>query len=198
MKVTKKIDWEKTVPVIKYGAAFASGLVSGLDKIGQGLDASNSLGGILRNINPIAKMGGKTGFVIQNTSSVFYKAGTLFNKIGQKVAPVAKVLTSKTFQAVGFVAGVADDIANQGKTFGQAVAHNGAGLAVGATALALTPVGWGVVGAAAVGVVAGFAFDAAYNSNFLGIRDGLDWVGSKIDKGLNKLFNPPRRSIILV
>ncbi|MDG3137307.1 hypothetical protein [Streptococcus suis] len=61
MKVTKKIDWEKTVPVIKYGAAFASGLVSGLDKIGQGLDASNSLGGILRNINPIAKMGEKLG-----------------------------------------------------------------------------------------------------------------------------------------
>lgn len=79
------------------------------------------------------------------------------------------------------------------------MAHNGAGLAIGAAALALTPVGWGVVGAAAVGVAAGVAFDAAYNANFLGIRDGLDWVGSKIDKGLNILFNPPKRkSFILV
>ncbi|MBF0787326.1 MULTISPECIES: hypothetical protein [unclassified Streptococcus] len=56
--------------------------------------------------------------------------------------------------------------------------------------------GWALAGA--IGKGAGFAFDAAYNSNFLRIRDGLDWVGSKIDKGLNKLFNPPRRKLFIL
>ncbi|MDG3132530.1 hypothetical protein MKL26_05780 [Streptococcus suis] len=187
VKAAKKIDWEKVVPVIKYGVAFASGLVSGLDKIGQGLDVSSGLGGILRSINPIAKMGGKTGFVIQNTSSVFYKAGTLFNKIGQKVAPVAKVLTSKTFQAVGFVAGVVDDIANQGKTFGQAVAHNTRGVLAGIGGVLLVTGAAAVLGVSApfVLVAAGAAFAAwgyeqLYQHN-KGFRKAVDAVGNVID-----------------
>lgn len=138
-------------------------------------------------------MGGKNGFVMPNTSSVSYKAGTRLSRAGQALAPIAKILTSKTFQTVGFVSGIADDMVNQEKTFGQALIHNGVGLALGAVAVAATPVGWGLLGSAVVGVVANIVFDNVYNHNIGGVRDGLDWLGTKIDNVTASLFDPKKR-----
>ena len=179
--------------IIKYSATFTSSLTSSLDKLGPILEAGESIGGLLRNINPIAKMGGKNGFVMPNTSSVSYKAGTRLSRAGQALAPIAKILTSKTFQTVGFVSGIADDMVNQEKTFGQALIHNGVGLALGAVAVAATPVGWGLLGSAVVGVVANIVFDNVYNHNIGGVRDGLDWLGTKIDNVTASLFDPKKR-----
>ena len=179
--------------IIKYSATFTSSLTSSLDKLGSILEAGESIGGLLRNINPIAKMGGKNGFVMPNTSSISYKAGTRLSKTGQALAPIAKILTSKTFQTVGFVSGIADDMVNQEKTFGQALIHNGVGLALGAVAVAATPVGWGLLGSAVVGVVANIVFDNVYNHNIGGVRDGLDWLGNKIDNVTASLFDPKKR-----
>ncbi|WP_157065210.1 hypothetical protein [Amphibacillus sediminis] len=59
----------------------------------------------------------------------------------------------------------------------------GVGMAGGAigTAIAagfsITPVGW-TIGA---GLLATWGFNLAYNYNFLGVQDGLDYVGQKLD-----------------
>ncbi|PAF18964.1 LXG domain-containing protein [Terribacillus saccharophilus] len=85
------------------------------------------------------------------------------------------------------------------KTFGEALTHNGTSLAVSLGVGALTtsfttgltllgvsnPVGWAVLGTVALGALAGHAFNWAYDTNFLGLQDGLDYVGNKIDDGLS-------------
>ena len=36
----------------------------------------------------------------------------------------------------------------------------------------------------ATGYIAYKIFESAYDANFLGVRDGLDWVGNRIDDGI--------------
>ncbi len=178
---------KNALPVVKNVVSIANGMTSKIDKAGQGLQASSSLGGILRNINPITKMGGDNGFVVPNTSSIFYKAGTVMNRIGQKVAPVAKVLTSKTFQVVGFVIGMADDMVNQGKTFGQALVHNAGGVLAGigggllvtgaAAVIGVSAPLWLVLAGAALAVA---GYDYLYKHN-KGFSKTIDTVGNIID-----------------
>lgn len=85
---------------------------------------------------------------------------------------------------VGGVLGYYDDVYNNDKTPGQAIAHNGASIAVstGTGAGIGLAAGWIGLGAAAV---VGFTFNAAYNNNILGLQDGLDWTGEKIDEGFD-------------
>jgi hypothetical protein len=90
------------------------------------------------------------------------------------------------------------------ETGGEAITHNimTTGIGVGATttttgvltiaatvALGSNPVGWAAVGIAAVGTAVGVGaasvFNYAYDHNFLGLQDGLDWTGQQIDKGWN-------------
>jgi hypothetical protein len=56
-------------------------------------------------------------------------------------------------------------------------------------ALGSNPVGWAAVGIAAAGVAVSVGatnlFNLAYENNFLGVQDGLDWAGQQIDKGLD-------------
>lgn len=86
------------------------------------------------------------------------------------------------------VIGMYDDMQNNNKTLGQAATHNigGTGVAIGASILVGTlvssnPIGWGF----AAGVLVGAGFNWAYDNNFLGLQDGLDWAGDKVDDGLN-------------
>ncbi|MFD1414124.1 hypothetical protein [Oceanobacillus jeddahense] len=74
-----------------------------------------------------------------------------------------------------------DDTNNNGKTTGETVAHNMSSISTGVGTTALiglftsTPVGWGAV---ALGVGATIAFEFAYETNFYGLQDGLDWLGN--------------------
>lgn len=99
--------------------------------------------------------------------------------------------------AIGFTTDVLDR-----KTVGQAISHTGTtiaistGLTMGLEAALFTlgvsnPVGWAVIGTAAV---IGFTANVIYDSNFLGIKDMADdWAKNFDDsverakKGLNKI-----------
>lgn len=48
-------------------------------------------------------------------------------------------------------------------------------------------VGWAILGAAAIGTIAGIGASYLYDNNVLGIKDGLDWLGGNIDEGINWL-----------
>ncbi|WP_077596329.1 hypothetical protein [Oceanobacillus kimchii] len=45
------------------------------------------------------------------------------------------------------------------------------------------------LGTMAIGVGATIAFEFAYEVNFLGLQDGLDWAGQQFDKGWETITN---------
>ncbi|MHC5279422.1 T7SS effector LXG polymorphic toxin [Listeria kieliensis] len=104
---------------------------------------------------------------------------------GNNLGKVAKYGGYAT-TAVGIGIGTWEDF-NNGKTIGQGIAHGtftaGVGLGVGGTTLAATsnPGGWVIAGAAGLGLVFSSISDWAYQNNFLGIEDGVDYVGTKLD-----------------
>ena len=67
-------------------------------------------------------------------------------------------IPSKGVAGVGFGIGMYDDLANDNKTFGEALSHNGMTLAAGSVAafgvaaLVSNPVGWAVVGILTAGI----------------------------------------------
>lgn len=85
------------------------------------------------------------------------------------------------------------DYKNTDKTYGEALTKNaasgGAGLVASAVtakvilggALVSNPIGWSVAGGIVVGTGVSWTFNWAYDNNFLGIQDGLDWTGQKLD-----------------
>ncbi|MFD1169422.1 T7SS effector LXG polymorphic toxin [Oceanobacillus caeni] len=90
------------------------------------------------------------------------------------------------------------------KTVGEAVTKNtastGAGLlagwgtstaitGLGGAFLSATPVGWATLGSVAVGTLGTMTFNWAYDNNFFGIQDGLDWAGKQIDRGWDTITN---------
>ncbi|HCV8785934.1 TPA: transposase, partial [Staphylococcus aureus] len=118
-------------------------------------------------------------------------SGNVFIENGSKFAKGGKYL-GKGVAGVGFGIGMYDDLANDDKTFGEALSHNalttgigtGAGIAITA-ALATNPVGWTVLAGFAVGTLFTFITDWAYQNNIAGIKDKADWVGHKIDDGID-------------
>jgi len=98
-------------------------------------------------------------------------------------------LYAKSAPYINMIVGVGIDLA-EGNTIGVSIAHTGAGLLVGSLAtaavafalggFALPAVAMGVF-VAGGGLLAGFAFEAAYKNNFLGTKTGIDWVGGKFD-----------------
>lgn len=98
---------------------------------------------------------------------------------------------------VSFGVGLYDDLENKDKTWGEAISHNststglGLGTSMGASfaikgiagAFGLTAGGWAVVGGVVVGTGVTWGFNWVYDNNILGIQDGLDWAGQKIDEG---------------
>ncbi|WP_026909129.1 ribonuclease YeeF family protein [Paucisalibacillus globulus] len=119
-----------------------------------------------------------------------HKAGDAVIKHGKNIAGAGTVLGGVAMVG-GFSIGMYDDIANNGKTVGEAIAHNGAAAGVGLATntiitasivgLASNPVGWAVIGGVATGLFVTSLFNVAYENNWLGIQDGLDWIGGKID-----------------
>lgn len=163
-----------------------------LDIVGTGTMFVNSVG---------VKVGPKNGFVMGNASNM-----QNFSNASQKLSQISRF--AKPIMVAGFAIGMADDILNNNKSVGQAFTHNatsisvsylaGAGATAGVSYLAATagvgflasnPVGWGLAAALAGGYVASKTFDAAYKNNFLGIRDGLDSLGSALDSAVTNIGN---------
>ncbi|MBO8870503.1 transposase, partial [Staphylococcus aureus] len=73
----------------------------------------------------------------------------------------------------------------------------GAGIATSATivALASNPVGWAALGGLAVGIIFSNLTDLAYQNNFLGIKDKTDWVGHKIDDGIDAVKKSTEKAV---
>lgn len=177
-----------------------------IDNVGTALDivATSTMFG-----NSIGvKVGPNNGFVMGNASNMrnFSNASQTLSQIGRY---------SKSVMYAGFAIGMADDMLNNNKTVGQAFTHNATSMSVsylagvGATAgvsylattagvgfLASNPIGWGLAGALAGGYIASKAFDAAYKNNFLGIRDGLDFLGSVLDSAVTNIRNYIRNEVL--
>ncbi|PAD34278.1 LXG domain-containing protein [Terribacillus saccharophilus] len=140
---------------------------------------------------------GPSSFIIPETEGM--NRSQLWNKYGGKLISGGKVLGK--FFAYGSAAwGWREDVTQKGKTHGEAFIHNGASLVVGAaagsfgstvTAGALTflgvsnPAGWAVLGGIAAGVAISTGFNWLYDENIGGIQDKMDYVGNKIEDGIN-------------
>lgn len=57
-----------------------------------------------------------------------------------------------------------------------------------------TPVGWAGLAGVAAGYGAVKLFQWGYDSNFLGMKDGIDWIGSKVDDGIDWGVNKAKES----
>ena len=110
------------------------------------------------------------------------------SKYGKIWTTIGKVVDNPLFQTAAFGIGMWDDMANKGKTFGQAFVHTGVSTAIasygGMLLFGSNPVGWAGVATVATGYMLYKGFEWAYDTNFLGLQDGLDWVGNRIDDGI--------------
>jgi len=157
------------------------------DVIGKGVQ---KFGGLITTLEGVPGPVGANSFTMVKPGGI----GENVVKEGSKYIKYGKY-AGKGFMVAGFAFGLYDDLVDEHKTVGEAVVHNGASMAVGyGAALGTTvvaglflsnPVGWAAigVGAAAIGVgtLATWAFDKAYDSNFLGLKDGLDNIGKEVD-----------------
>ena len=186
--------------------SFSEYLENGMEavgKIGEAMiHAANGKLSDLTNRFATAVQGGRDGFIMVNSNSRVYRntlsEASKLSKNGGFLKTVGKIVDNPYFKTVSFVLGVSGDL-NDGKTFGQALVHTGASTAAGLAGAAIfgsNPVGWAGVAAVGTGYVAYKIFESAYDANFLGLRDGLDWVGNKIDDGLKwagEKFNDGRK-----
>ncbi|MGT2708052.1 hypothetical protein ACVRXQ_08960 [Streptococcus panodentis] len=146
----------------------------------------------LTRASTVASQGGPNGFVMlgENLSRVARNNA----QSAAKMAKVGKILDNPITKVLGFGFGVWNDVANEGKTLGQAVVHTGASTAVGWAASGVTsgaiamlaggPVGWAGLAGFAVGYGAVKLFEWGYENNAFGMRDTLDNVGKELDKGM--------------
>ncbi|MFB1051935.1 T7SS effector LXG polymorphic toxin [Paraliobacillus sp. JSM ZJ581] len=146
----------------------------------------------IKNIGGLfSKLSSRVGGAVVNIGKYTAKKAAFITKVGKTVMGTSKVLGG-TFTAVSAIAGYHEDIHVKGKTVGEAVMHNGTSVVVGmaggaiggviGTTLAISnPIGWAAVGTLAVGTGLTWAFNWAYDKNFLGLQDGLDAVGQKVD-----------------
>ncbi len=122
-------------------------------------------------------------------------SGNVFIENGSKFAKGGKYL-GKGVTGVGFGIGMYDDMANDDKTVGEALSHNGMTLAagIGGTAmltglttifLGSNPIGWAILGGLVVGSISARVADLMYQNNFFGTKDKVDAIGHKIDDGID-------------
>ena len=72
----------------------------------------------------------------------------------------------------------------------------GAVVTVGASILlGSNPVGWAIVGVLAASSLAGMFADWAYQTNILGLKDKTDWVGHKIDDGIDVVKKSTEKAV---
>lgn len=158
-----------------------------VEQLGVGI---HRFGGLVTVLEGVRGPSGPGSFVMVNPNGI----GTKVAQNGQHIAGAGK-WRGRGFVVAGFGMGMYDDMANKDKTVGQALSHNtvstGVGIGGGALgalavgALVTNPAGWAILGGIAVGTAAGIAFDYAYQSNFLGLQDGLDWTGDRVDEGID-------------
>ncbi|WP_191904747.1 hypothetical protein [Staphylococcus epidermidis] len=141
---------------------------------------------------------GKNSFV-----QVTNKSGNQMIKHGRLVSNIGKA-GGYTTMGVGFGLGMYDDLANNNKTIGEATAHNGltTGAGVGASLettalLSSNPIGWAILGGIAAGTLITAVSDLAYQNNWFGTKDGVDWAGHQIDKRIDKYIDFKTKEITL-
>lgn len=187
-------------------SSFSEYFETGMDavgKIGEAIihSAEGKLSDLTNQFATVVRRG-RNGFIMVNSNSRVYRY-TLSEaskqlKNGGILKTVGKIVDNPYFKTFSFGLGVLGDL-NDGKTFGQAVVHTGAGTAAGFAGAAIfgsNPVGWAGVAAVGTGFAVYKLFDLAYNKNFLGIRDGLNWVGNRLDDGMKwagEKFNDGRK-----
>ncbi|MFS9224920.1 hypothetical protein QM475_02215 [Streptococcus parasanguinis] len=151
---------------------------------------------------------GVNGFVMMNSNSRAYRTAFMeaskLSKFGSILSTVGKVVEHPLFTPVAIGIGTLNDVLNNGKKPGQALVYNStetlvgtatAGLTTaGITALSSTPVGWAGLAGVAAGYGAVKLFQWGYDSNFLGMKDGIDWIGSKVDDGIDWGVNKAKES----
>ncbi len=121
-------------------------------------------------------------------------AGNKAIKQGELVSKIGKV-GGKGAMGLGLGLGMYDDLYNDDKTVGEAVAHNtltmgsGAVLSAGLGLLLSNPIGWGALGLFAIGTATSIGVDYLYKNNILGIKDGTDWVGHQLDNVFDKYID---------
>ncbi|MDK7114909.1 T7SS effector LXG polymorphic toxin [Staphylococcus pettenkoferi] len=146
------------------------------------------LGGELNAYSGYSGPEGENSFV-----QVTNQSGNKMIKQGKSVVTIGKVGGAAN-TVFGFGMGMYDDLQDN-KTVGESLAHNSltTGAGIGGTvlvtgALASNPIGWTVLGGVAASTIASIAFDAAYQNNWFHVKDGTDWVGHRIDDGIDE-FN---------
>ncbi|GBZ33565.1 T7SS effector LXG polymorphic toxin [Staphylococcus aureus] len=164
-----------------------------------GINASK-FGVFINTVGGVKGPAGPNSFVeVKRTS------GNVFIENGSKFAKGGKYL-GKGVAGVGFGIGMYDDMANDDKTFGEALSHNGMTLAAGSGAgavvtvgasilLGSNPVGWAVIGGFVAGTLVSKAADWAYQSNWNGIKDKTDWVGHKIDDSIDVVKKSTEKAV---
>lgn len=186
--------------------SFSEYLENGMEavgKIGEAMiHAANGKLSDLTNQFATVVRRGRNGFIMVNSNSRVYRY-TLSEaskqlKNGGILKTVGKIVDNPYFKTFSFGLGVLGDL-NDGKTFGQALVHTGVGTAAGYGGMILfgsNPVGWAGVASVATGFVIYKGFEWAYDANFLGLRDGLNWVGNRLDDGMKwagEKFNDGRK-----
>ncbi len=167
-------------------SAFMDAVTNSIEQTGIAVER---LGGLMNVVTGIKGPSGSSSFVMVNPNS----SGSFMLEKGAKVVKVGKGL-GYGVMGIGFGVGVYDDIANEKKTVGQAVAHNGVSTAIGWGAAALTtlaftnPVGWAAVGVAALSIAVSVAAVSIYEYSYKHsdvVKNMTDGIGWAIDKGLS-------------
>ncbi|MCY1569410.1 T7SS effector LXG polymorphic toxin [Staphylococcus pettenkoferi] len=122
------------------------------------------------------------------------QSGNKMIKQGKSVVTIGKVGGAAN-TVFGFGIGMYDDLQDD-KTVGESLAHNslttGAGIAGGIVVTSLlttNPIGWTILAGIAVSTVVTIFVDTAYQNNWFHLKDGTDWVGHQVDKGINEINN---------
>ncbi|MFV8748458.1 hypothetical protein ACNNMT_10465 [Staphylococcus epidermidis] len=63
--------------------------------------------------------------------------------------------------------------------------------------LSSNPIGWAILGGIAAGTLITAVSDLAYQNNWFGTKDGVDWAGHQIDKGIDKYIDFKTKEITL-
>ncbi|QDK71380.1 hypothetical protein [Lactococcus protaetiae] len=127
-------------------------------------------------IGNVAKWGGR-GLIALGAIENFNEYNAEYHNTGRAISYSAVATT------IGVAAGTV------GSAVGGAIALGVGAAATGFVATVAAP----VVGAVVVGVAVGIGVKAAYDSNFLGTRDAINFVGDKIND-VGKAFSNPLKS----
>ncbi|MBP2622605.1 hypothetical protein [Streptococcus oricebi] len=136
-------------------------------------------------------LGQSTSFVMNSQAQNNAGQNLIFK--GTRISNLGQYL-GYGVMGIGLGVGIYNDITNENKTVGQAIVHNGistgigfgAGTTVATVVFGSNPAGWAVAGAFLLGtgvsLLASQGFEWTYENNVLGVRDGVDKLGSVLDE----------------